>query len=81
MSARVRRRLRAAALAIVVVLFAASIPWYRQGGSDTGLLWGLPSWVAVALACYVAAAVANALAWWLTEIPERPDGAHDERTP
>jgi hypothetical protein len=73
MTARTRRRLRAALLVAIVCLYGASIPWYREGGSETGLLWGLPSWVAIAIGCYVLAACANALAWWLTEIPDAPD--------
>jgi hypothetical protein len=56
----------------VGVFYAASIPWYRAGGADTGMLFGLPSWVAVAILCYAAAAVANALAWLLTDVPDRP---------
>jgi hypothetical protein len=74
MTARLRRRLRAALLAAIVVLYGVSVPWYRTGGADTGTLWGLPSWVAIAIACYGAVAVLNALAWWLTEIPDAPEG-------
>ena len=68
-----RGRLRAALLAAIGVLYLVSIPWYREGGSETGLLWGLPSWVTVAIGCYLLAACANALAWWLTDIPDPPD--------
>jgi hypothetical protein len=50
-----------------------SIPWYRSGGEETGTLLGLPSWVGVAILCYLAAAILNAGAWLLTEIPDEPD--------
>ncbi len=50
-----------------------SIPWYRGGGEETGTLLGLPSWVGVAILCYLAAAILNAGAWLLTEIPDEPD--------
>ena len=53
-----------------VVLYGLSIPWYRTGGSESGVWLGLPSWVTVAIGCYVLAACANALAWWLTDIDE-----------
>lgn len=62
----------------IVGLYGISIPWYRSGGSEVGLLWGLPSWVSIALACYVLAACANALAWWLTDIPDGPEAPADE---
>lgn len=73
MSAGVRRRLRRVLLAAIGLLYVASIPWYREGGEETGWLLGLPSWVSVAIACYAAVAVLNALAWWLTEIPDPPE--------
>ncbi len=65
-----RRRLRRALLVVVALLYALSIPWYRDAGADTGTLLGLPGWVGVALACYAAAAVLNALAWLLAEVPD-----------
>jgi hypothetical protein len=33
--------------------------------------------VALAIVCYGLAACANALAWWLTDIPDAPDGAQE----
>ena len=68
-----RRRARALLLLAVGILFAVSIPWYRRGGAEATIWLGLPDWVAVALLCYVAAAVCNAAAWLLTEIPDRVD--------
>jgi hypothetical protein len=68
-----RRRLRMALLAAIAALYALSIPWYRDAGED-GLWLGLPDWVAVALVCYVAVAVLNALAWLLTDISDGDEG-------
>jgi hypothetical protein len=55
----------------VVLLFALSIPWYRTSGEAALLIFGLPDWVAVALGCYLGVALLNAIAWLLTDIPER----------
>jgi hypothetical protein len=57
-----------------LLLYAISIPWYRTGGAASSILWGLPDWVAVAIACYVGAAVLNAIAWLVTDVPDVPDG-------
>ena len=70
----------------VVLLYVLSIPWYRNAGETPAVWLGLPDWVAVALVCYVAAAVLNALAWLWTDVPDapppRPDrGAAPEREP
>ena len=70
--ARLRGRLRGALLLGIAVLFAASIPWYRETGARPDLVLGLPDWVAVALCCYAGVAVLNALAWLLTDVPEPP---------
>jgi hypothetical protein len=67
------RWLRRLLLALVVALFALSIPWYRRGGAPSELWLGLPDWVAVALLCYAGAALANALAWLLTDIPDEAE--------
>jgi len=56
----------------VVLLFAASIPWYREPEAPVAIWLGLPDWVTVALGCYGAAAVLNALAWLATEVRD-PD--------
>lgn len=73
-SARTLRRLL---LALVGVLFVLSIPWYRRGGDASELWLGLPDWVTVALLCYAGAALLNALAWLLTDIPEGESPGED----
>lgn len=63
-----RSRLRRVLLLLIGLLYAASIPWYRSRESPAELLFGLPDWVAVALGCYVLAAVLNAWAWLLSDV-------------
>ena len=75
MTAVKRARVRRWLLAAIGLLYVVSIPWYRRGGEDSGLIAGVPAWVVVAIACYAAVAVLNALAWLLTDIPE--DREHD----
>ncbi|MEE2679054.1 MAG: hypothetical protein VX546_10800 [Myxococcota bacterium] len=65
-----RQRLRRLLLIGVGVLYVLSVPWYREPGGASGVLFGLPDWVAVAIGCYVGAAVLNALAWLMTDIDE-----------
>jgi len=75
-----RQGIRRALLVLTVVLYVLSVPWYRSEGATPELWLGLPDWVAVALLCYLGAAILNALAWLLTEIPETADdrsGARD----
>ena len=74
-----RSRLRRVLLAAVAVLYLVSVPWYREADAPLQIVFGLPDWVAVALACYVAVAVLNAIAWRLTEIPDVLDPAEDSR--
>ena len=69
---RLARRLRRGLLCGIALLYAASIPWYR-GDAPVGRLFGLPDWVAVALLCYALAALFNAAAWLLTDIPDSTD--------
>jgi hypothetical protein len=80
-----RGRTRRALLVGVALLYAASIPWYRDPDSPVATWLGLPDWVTVALACYVGAAVLNALAWLRTDVsdPDPHDGAptREERAP
>ena len=65
--------MRAVLLALIVVLYALSIPWYRTGAEVPGRLLGLPDWVAVALLCYVGVAILNAFAWLRTDVPDTED--------
>lgn len=68
---RARSRIRWILLAIIAVLYVVSVPWYRSADAPTRIVLGLPDWVTVAVLCYVAVAVLNSIAWWLTEIDDR----------
>ncbi len=76
-------RVRSGLLVAIGVLYVLSIPWYREagalpeGGASGGWL-GLPDWVGVALACYVAIAVLNSVAWALTEVDDPSLDDEDE---
>jgi len=72
---RFGRCLRRALLLLIPILYAGSIPWYRDPDSEVSLWLGLPDWVAAAMLCYLAVAILNALAWLLTDVS---DGAEDE---
>jgi hypothetical protein len=79
--ARVGRvRLRRSLLALIALLYVASIPWYRRAGTGDppGVLFGLPDWVAVALVCYAAAAFLNAGAWLLSDVHDFLDSSLEE---
>jgi hypothetical protein len=65
------RRFRFLLIALIGVLYLISIPWYREAGEAPEIWLGLPDWVAVALGCYFAAAALNAVAWLLTDVPDR----------
>ncbi|MBJ18015.1 MAG: hypothetical protein GY910_28695 [bacterium] len=71
-----RRWLQRGCLALVVLLYVLSVPWYREADESLRLWLGMPDWVAVALLCYVAVAVVNAAAWMLTDIPDSIGEAH-----
>ncbi len=71
------RGLRRGLLMAIGLLYVVSIPWYRQAGSEPRLWLGLPDWVAVALACYVGAAVLNAVAWLVSDVPDAPTEQDD----
>ena len=66
-------RLRRVLLAMIGVLYVASIPWYRSSGEDASVWLGLPDWVVVATLCYAAVAVLNSIAWLLTDVPDRDE--------
>ena len=79
-----RQRIRRLLLAVIFLLYVASVPWYRGaagGGEVPRLLLGLPDWVAVALGCYVAAAVLNAWAWLLSDLRDSPQRAEPGEEP
>jgi negative regulator of sigma E activity len=59
---------RRALLTLIAVLYAISIPWYRDSDATPEIWLGLPDWVTVAVICYVAAAVCNAVAWLLADV-------------
>ena len=65
-----RRAVRRTLLIIILALYVAAVPWYRDPGDPLRILWGLPDWVAVALACYVSVAILNAAAWLLTDFED-----------
>jgi len=65
-----RTRVRAALLVSIGILYLLSVPWYRDPDAPLRLVLGLPDWVAVALACYGAAAVLNAWAWLVTDVDD-----------
>ncbi len=65
-----RKTLRRVLLTLVVILCVLSIHWYRDAASAPATLMGMPDWVAVAVLCYVAAAVLNAWAWWITDVSD-----------
>ena len=66
-------------LAVIGVLYLLSIPWYRDAASAPSFVFGLPDWVAVALGCYLAVAVLNAIAWLLTDVPDAPSDEDERR--
>jgi len=67
-----RRRFRFVCLALILALYAVSIPWYRTSDAPVALWLGLPDWVMTALLCYLAIAVLNAIAWALTDVSDDP---------
>jgi len=74
-----RRTLRRSVFVAIGLLYLVSVPWYRATGAPVAIVAGLPDWVAVAIACYIAVAVLNGVAWMLTEVPEPPP--EDPSTP
>ncbi len=76
-----RARLRSALLIAIGALYLVSVPWYRETGSPVTFVWGLPDWVALALACYLGVAVLNGVAWLLTDMPEPESTAESPGPP
>lgn len=75
MNARAKRRL--GCLLAIGLLYALSVPWYRDSDAPLRIWLGLPDWVAVALLCYVGVAVLNAMAWHWTDVADEPDAADE----
>ncbi|MEM7411753.1 MAG: hypothetical protein AAF430_16095 [Myxococcota bacterium] len=73
-----RRPLRRLLLTGVVLLYILSIPWYRESGAEPAIWFGLPDWVAVAIGCYVGAAILNASAWMLSDLRDPGEGETEE---
>lgn len=69
-----RNTVRKLLLAGIALLYVVSVPWYRETGAEVEYVFGLPSWVAVALACYVGVAVLNCAAWLLAEVRDDEPG-------
>ena len=75
-----RSRIRNALLVAMVVLYALSVPWFREPGASAEVWLGLPDWTTTSLLCFVGVAIANALAWLLVDLrdeevegPRNPD--------
>ena len=71
---RASGRVRVLLLVVIGLLYAVSIPWYRESGEIAGTVLGLPDWVALALGCYVLVAVLNCIAWLLTDLRDPGEG-------
>jgi hypothetical protein len=78
---RVRRRVHFACMIVIALLYLVSVPWYRDAEAPLRLWLGLPDWVAVALLCYVGVAMANALAWIVSDVSDGADDADDADDP
>lgn len=79
-----RRRVRRILLAAIGLLYVVSVPWYRADDAGLRVWLGLPDWVAVAVVCYAAVAVLNALAWLFTDVDDGaplPAGLGDDAPP
>lgn len=72
-----RRVLRRLLLVLIGLLYILSVPWYRDSDAPIEVWFGLPDWVAVALACYVGVAVLNAIAWTLAHVEDELEGDRD----
>jgi hypothetical protein len=72
--ASVKRRVRVILFSAIALLYLISVPWYRATGDEVAIVFGLPDWVAVALACYVGVAFLNCAVWLLSEVPDGPPG-------
>jgi hypothetical protein len=81
---RVRRRVHFACMIVIALLYLVSVPWYRDAEAPLRVWLGLPDWVAVALLCYVGVAMANAVAWIVSDVSDDaddPDQSQDPEAP
>lgn len=62
--------------AVYALLFAASVPWYLPAGSPARLWLGLPHWVVISLAAYLAVALFTA--WVVARYWSVPEGRPHE---
>ena len=74
---RQRRVVHFVCMVLIVLLYIVSVPWYREADAPLRIWLGLPDWVAVALLCYVAVAIVNAVAWVVTEVPDTFDHSEE----
>ena len=68
---------------VYLCLFAVAVPWYQPAGGPVRLWLGLPHWVVVALAAYLAVAVFTVfvVARYWSEPPGDEDSDDSGRTP
>jgi hypothetical protein len=81
---RVRRRVHFGCMIVIALLYLVSVPWYRDAEAPLRVWLGLPDWVAVALLCYVGVAMANAVAWIVSDVSDDaddPDQSQDPEAP
>jgi hypothetical protein len=81
---RVRRRVHFGCMIVIALLYLVSVPWYRDAEAPLRVWLGLPDWVAVALLCYVGVAMANAVAWIVSDVSDDaddPDQSQDHEAP
>lgn len=63
---------------VYFILLVLSVPWYWPAASAEWRVFGVPSWAAVSLACYLAAAILTA--WKIEVVWRDPAGgdSHEE---
>ncbi|HAC80365.1 MAG: hypothetical protein P8K76_12425 [Candidatus Binatia bacterium] len=62
-----RTRLRRFLFVCIAGLYILSVPWYRPADYPVEIVFGLPDWVAYAVACYTGVAILNSIAWMLQD--------------
>jgi hypothetical protein len=66
-------------LILIGFLFALSVPWYRAPDAPERLLFGLPDWMVLSIACYVGIAVLLVATRVLTEDRKTDSKLRQER--